>query len=159
MRDLLVFLEQWLDLERREHAMLRDVVRHETALAQLRNATVPAIAPLAAGRFTGWSVPRIRGEIVLHEMRCNPRSVAVALRQSKPSLDEVPLDIHYFCYWRTSEIQLLELDALGYYLLTLVDGARSVADLGEALVGIRRPSRTFLRLLSKLGDAGVLGTA
>ena len=41
-RELVEFLEHWLDRARREHVLLWDVIRHERAIAQLKNAAPPA---------------------------------------------------------------------------------------------------------------------
>jgi hypothetical protein len=157
--DLIAFLERWLDRERREQALLWDMIRHEHALARLAKAP-PSPACAANGRApSAASVPRLCGAIVLHEMQSDPREVAAALRQSRPPLGEIALELRYLCYWRpggASEIDIVELDAFGFYALSLVDGARSAADLSEAMGGKRRPARAFLRLLGELGAAGLL---
>ena len=53
-------------------------------------------------------------------------------------------------------IQILQLDVFGYYLLGLVDGLKSVADLSAALGCSRRPARQFLRALRQMASCGVL---
>jgi hypothetical protein len=92
-------------------------------------------------------------------MRCDPRAIESALRASKPPLDQIPLEPRCAGYWRAQRaphIQILELDTFGYYLLSLVDGARSAGTLNRLLGGARRPSRAFLQSLARLGDIGVL---
>jgi len=158
-RDLLAFLEGWLDRDRREHTMLWDLIRHEHALAQLARQTDPGAPAPGRGAAQPSSVPHIRGAIVLHEMQCDPRGVIAALHESRPPLDDIVLDIRYFCYWRPDdvrEIRILELDAFGFYALSLVDGTRSASDLSAAMGGKRRPSRAFLHLLGQLGAAGIV---
>lgn len=164
-RDLLAFLEEWLDHGRREHAMLWDLIRHEHAVGLLATDERRAGDGEAASSetpnkpLTASSCPRLRGAILLHEMQSDPREVIEALRQSRPPLDGIAFDTRYLCYWRTEEareIRIVELDAFGFYALSLVDGTRSAADLSEAMGGKRRPSRPFLRLLGQLGEAGLV---
>jgi hypothetical protein len=160
-RDLIAFLGQWLDRTKAEHSMLWDLIRHEEALARLAGPgapTAPERQPRLQRTPTAASIPWVCGELILHEMRCDPRAIAAALRQSRPPLDQVSLSEHRFCYWRlgADDIRIVELDAFSYYALSLVDGARSAADLSRALAGNRRPAREFLQLLGQLGDAGML---
>lgn len=161
-QDLFVFLEQWLDLERREHAMLWDVLRYELALARLSAAKVPgsSSAPSSGRILRGASVPpRVCGEIVLHEMGCDPRAVGVMLQEKSPRLEQVSLGTFYFCYWRSSaaaEIHILQLDELGYYLLSLVDGQRSVSDLSRMIGAGKKPARALLDALAELAAVGII---
>ncbi len=165
--DLINFLEQWLDLGRTDHSLLWDLIRHEQALARLSKCvpTHPALVPADAGapsqgKPSGRSVPKIYGEIVLHEMQCDPRAVGVILRESAPLLNRIPLGTCYLCYWRADrvpKIQILELDEFGYYALSFVDGTRSTADLSRELGGDRRPTRGFVRSLGELAAVGILG--
>jgi hypothetical protein len=161
-RDLLAFLEHWLDLDRREHALLWDLIRHELALTRL--SRLPATAPVpptekppAPPRAS--SVPRVCGEVVLHVMRCDPRAVASTLHERSPRLSEVSLGTFHFCYWRSGaapEIRILQLDELGFYLLSLANGRHSTADLSQQLGGGRRPAREFLHALGELAAVGIL---
>lgn len=163
-QDLLTFLEHWLDFARHEHALLWDMIRYELALTRLsRLATevsaLPAAESLAERTPRANSVPRLCGEIVLHEMRCDPRIVGATLLEKSPRLDEVSLGTFHFCYWRRSaaaEIHILQLDALGFYLLSLADGKRSTADLSRLIGGSRRPARGFLKALGELAAIGIV---
>jgi hypothetical protein len=163
-QDLLTFLERWLDLARREHALLWDIIRYELALARLSRLTVNASALASTESLNrtaprAASVPRVRGYVVLHEMSCDPRFVGAMLQAKSPRLDEVPLGSRHFCYWRrgaAAEIHILELDELGFYLLTLADGQRTVADLSQLIVGRRRPPKGLSQALSELAAVGIL---
>jgi hypothetical protein len=175
-RELIAFLDDWLDRDRREHVLLWDLIRHEDALARGTPASRPAgLAASRRHRVTSRSVPHIRGNVLLHEMQSDPAIVAAVLREKTPPLDRVPFATRHVCYWRPAErrrdaagpagedaaapqIHILELDEFGFYALSLVDGTRSVADLSEALIGTRRCSRAFLQLLTQLVDLGILGT-
>jgi len=159
-RDLVDFMNRWLDLERPEHSLLWDVVRHERALTQLGTSPPHPEAPdRVRATLTSQSVPRVRGHIVLHEMRCDPRAVVAALRESSPRLPLKPPGTVYFCYWRVGaapEVRIVELDAFGFYALSFVDGVRTVSALNRVLGGGRRPTRAFLHLLDRLGVTGIL---
>lgn len=163
-RDLVSFLENWLDFSQTAHLLLWDLVRHERALGRLNR-----IAPQSSGRtdangpepeaLTGEYVPSIRGEVILHEMRSDPGATTAELRKSQPALNETLLGDRYFCYWRTgeaAEIRILELDALGYYVLTFADGVHPISRLGEELGLGRRPTQGFLNSLNELAAVGIL---
>jgi hypothetical protein len=159
-RDLIAFLGEWHDPNRREHVLLWDLIRHEDAIARLTKQA-PAARTAPAQRFTTATVPRIRGTVLLHEMQCDPRAVGAVLRTSRPALEEVPFGARNVAYWRAEEgqeLHILELDDFGYCALELVDGTRTAADLSAALTGKGRVSRTFLQLLGQLGQAGILST-
>jgi hypothetical protein len=163
--DLVAFITDWIDPSVPVHALLGDIVRHEHALVclnaaparEIENPPGPEEAPVAARQAS--AVPALRGRIELHEMHCDPLVLAAALRQAIPPLADIPLQTRYYGYWRGdphSAIAVLELDAFGYYLLSLVDGCRSIADLSQALGGRRRPTRRFTRSLAQLEDLGLL---
>lgn len=163
--DLLVFLEGWLDRDNTAHALLWDLIRHERALSRLAR-TAPAVGsspdlrrgepptPPAAD-----VVPRIRGEIVLHEMTSDPQGVARALQAGTPDLAAIPRGQSWACYWRTDagpEVSILQLDELGFCTLSLVDGTRTAAEIYRALGGGRRPPPDFLRILGELQTIGIV---
>jgi hypothetical protein len=163
--DLIAFLKDWLDPRRRSHSLLWDVIRHEDALASLA-AILPATgdegadaSPPVPGTPDPASVPVLNGEIVLHEMRCDPREVAPLLFERVPQLDRLALETRHWCYWRASgpaDIRILELDEFGYYALAFSDGMRSVAELSADLAGSPRPTPVFMSLLGELAAVGVL---
>lgn len=170
-QDLLNFLEHWLDFERHEHALLWDLLRHELALAQLGRLNAPAdrldepardstaAAPAVRRARRAPSVPRVCGHVVLHEMRCDPRRVGAMLWEKSPRLCEVELGTFHFCYWRAGgadEIHILQLDELGFYLLTLADGVRTTAEIGRMLGGGGRPAKWLLNALGQFAAIGVL---
>ena len=141
--ELVNFLRGWLDFNKREHSLLWDLIRHETALAQLRKRT-----PLVKKA----RVPYVVGEIVLHEMTCDPRVVGKLLRQKSFDADRVPRDLVHLCYWNhgdPEEICILEVDELSYHLLSLVDGKRSLADF-------KRISRKLMGAFKELASVGVI---
>lgn len=164
--DLLVFLEGWLDHDHRPHALLWDLICHERALGKLAR-TVPAVGSSPDLWRTGEPppppaadlVPRIRGEIALHEMTSDPRRTAEALQSETPDLSVIPVFEARVCYWRTDagpEVATLALDELGFAVLSLVDGVRTTAELSRALGGSRRPDAALLRVLGELQTLGVI---
>ena len=141
--ELVDFLRDWLDFNKREHALLWDVIRHETALAQLRYRT----SSLKKSR-----VPHVVGEIILHEMTCDPREVGKLLREKSFDPERVQQRVIHLCYWNPGdpeEICILELDELGYHLLSLVDGKRSLAEF-------KRVSKKLESALNELASVGVI---
>lgn len=164
--DLLVFLEGWLDHEKRAQGLLWDLIRHERALGRLAR-TAPAVGsspdlwrageppPSPASE----AVPRIRGEVVLHEMASDPRLTAAALQDDAPDLSAIPRIASRTCYWRTDagpDVAMLPLDELGFAVLQLIDGIRTAAELQRALGGGRRPSPALLRVLGELQTLGMI---
>jgi hypothetical protein len=108
---------------------------------------------------TASGVPRFNGEVVLHEMTSDPRAVATALQARTPELAAIPRAPAYLCYWRAEgsrHIAILELDELGFYALSLVDGQRTAGRVYRDLGGAGRVNRTFLRLLGELETLGVI---
>jgi hypothetical protein len=164
LTDLLSFLEHWLNFERHEHTLLWDLIRHEEALTRLS-----AAARLAPKRMAAKSlqqvilnpnhIPRICGDVVLLTMRSDPRIACATLRDTSPQLSEVPLGTFHFCYWRpddADEINIVELDEVGFYTLSLSSGKRSIGDLSKMFGGGRRPAKQFLDVLRELAAVGVL---
>jgi hypothetical protein len=163
-QDLLCFLQGWLDFDRREHVLLWDLIRHELALKQLSRlgegaSAVPAKTPAQHFVRRTTAVPRVCGDVVLHEMRSDSQLVGRILERKSPRLNDIPLGMFYVCYWRnsrTAEICILQLDELGFYLLSLADGMRSISDLSCLMGGPRRPARGFLTALDILEVVGIL---
>lgn len=153
--DLLLFLEQWLDFGKHEHALLWDVIRHETTLARLRTKSLKIESTIsdttAKCRPRTNSIPKVCGEIVLHEMRSDPRVVEKLLRRKRPNLQQVSKGTFHFCYWRTAEaLFILQLDELGLFLLSMIDGKRSIADIGYSIDGRRKTCAELQNALSEL---------
>jgi hypothetical protein len=148
--ELVDFLGGWLDFDKREHALLWDLIRHETALAGLRKLT-----PVAKQ----CRVPHVVGEIVLHEMTCDPRAVGKLLREKTFDSNRVQRCVVRLCYWNPGdpeEICILELDELGYHLLSLVDGEKSMADYKRLLGGRSTISKKLTGAFSELASVGVI---
>jgi hypothetical protein len=166
MRDLMAFLDQWLDRKNLVHVVLWDLIRHENAIAQLTEQPVTGAETVRAGvsprrELKGRSVPHVYGHLHLCEMQCDPRAVVATLRESKPDLDRIGLGSRCVGYWRpdgVSHIRILELDELGYYTLNLIDGVNAAVEIDQSLGGSGRTLRGgFLRLLRQLEAEGIIG--
>jgi hypothetical protein len=148
--ELVDFLREWLDFDKPEHSLLWDLIRHETALAQLRQRT-PSTRRVR--------VPHIAGAIILHEMTCDPRVLGKLLRRKTFNPDRVQRRMVHLCYWNPGdpeEICIVELDELGYHLLSLVDGKRSIADFNRLLGGKSRISKKLMDAFTELASVGVI---
>jgi len=91
-------------------------------------------------------------------MRSDPRAVETLLRQKNPKLEQAPLGSFYFCYWclNADELYVIELDALSYYILSTINGERSVAELSYLLTATRKPAKGFLDSLAELASVGII---
>ncbi|HEX3758046.1 MAG TPA: hypothetical protein VHW23_05050 [Kofleriaceae bacterium] len=163
--DLMVFLEGWLDRDSTAHALLWDLIRHERALGRLARAAlaVGSSPDLRRGEPPTPPapdvVPRIRGEIMLHEMTSDPQQVARVLHADAPDLAAIPRVQSRACYWRTEagpEVSILQLDELAFGILGLVDSKRTAAEIFRALGGSRRPPPGFLGILGELQTIGIV---
>lgn len=163
--DLLMFLEHRLDIDNHAHALLWDLIRHEMTLAQLRKIRpsaegVTADHSVAKYHLRVNTVPRVCGELTLLEMRSDPRVVEKLLRRKLPDLSEVSLAKHYFGYSRKSdELFVLQLDEPAFYLLSMIDGKRSTADLNYLISGRRRSNPGLRRALGELAAIGIIAFA
>jgi len=163
--DLLGFLEGWLDRDNTAQALLWDLIRHERALSRLARAALAVGTSPDLRRGEPLTppatdiVPRIRGEIVLHEMTSDPQAVARVLDDRTLDLAAIPRIVSRTCYWRTdagTEVTILQLDELAFGALALVDGKRTAAEIYRALGGGRRPPPSFLHILGELQTFGLV---
>jgi hypothetical protein len=164
-RDLISFLERWLDLDQRNHSLLWDMIRHEQALALLRNTTAetPAVSSdrsLSQARaLRGSTVPQVRGQVILHRLQCDPQVVKSALFKRPVRLDQIPEELHFYGYWRggdAEDVNIVDLDEFGYYALELIDGVTPVAELNRRMGGGDRLTPAFQSALQQLVDIGIL---
>ena len=148
--ELVDFLRDWLDFDKTEHSLLWDLIRHEAALAQLCKRT-PSPRRVR--------VPHIAGDVILHQMTCDPRVLGKLLRQKSFDPSRVQRRVVHLCYWNPGdrgEICILELNELGYHLLSLVDGKRSLADFNRLLGGKTRISKKLMDAFGELARVGVI---
>jgi hypothetical protein len=102
-------------------------------------------------------LPRIRGTITLIEMRSDPRVVGAVLQEKAPRLNEVELGTFNFCYWRgEAAINVVQLDELGFCLLTTIDGATATKTLSRMITGENKTSRVIVNALGQLAELGII---
>ena len=156
-RDLVEFLGGWLNLGDHTHALLWDAIRYEDAVARLGvwyESSACDIEPIDIA-----SAPRVRGDILLQELQSDPRALADALFASVPDLHQVPLQPQYRCFWRApdgDDAAVVVLDAFGYYLLSLLDGRRSIAVLARRLGGGRGMTGAVREALQTFATLGIV---
>jgi hypothetical protein len=170
--ELIAFLDGWLDRSKPTHGLVWDLVRHEQALARFGKTApavgssprLPAVVPHEArGRAAvapiSATVPRVTGEIILHEMSSDPRAITRALHTGTPALETIARAPGHLCYWRAEgspQIAIVQLDPLGFRAVSLIDGKRTVAALAREVEGTARPGPALLRLLAELATVGLL---
>jgi hypothetical protein len=157
--ELVHFLSGWLDLNKPEQSLVWDLVRHETALAQLRNLTKSAKKSRSRKVPGAASVPHVAGQIFLHEMNSDPRQLGRLLRQQSINVGDVRQGVVRLGYWNPGdpdEVCILELDELGYHLLSVVDGRKTVADFSRLFKGKSKPTKNLIRAFSQLATVGVI---
>ncbi len=166
IRELIEFLDRWLDRTQPAQAFVWDLVRHERALARFaKTATAVGSSPrLSAVRPPGARmvqvsdplVPRISGEIELHEMSTDPRAILRTLHAPTPAIADISLDLGRLCYWRAEgspQIAIVRLDRMGFHALSRIDGKRDVAAITHETGNDRTE---VLRVLSELVTVGMI---
>lgn len=156
---LIDFIATWRDGENGTHALLWDAVRHEHALMRLREAETMDTFAHRAPRPVAVSIPSVRGALILEEMCSDPGSLAALLAERAPDLTRAKLGTRHAAYWRAGaapDVEMLELDALTFYLLTLIDGATSAEMLCRRVGGTARHLSAVLRALRELGRRGIV---
>ncbi len=152
------FLAGWLRPERDAHALVLDLLRHELAIARLRELAAAggraAPAPVVRGRLPSRpSVPVIVGELLLHELSFDPRVIAERVRRD-PTFSDLRRGVVRLGYWWDGvarEPRLLDLDELAAGLLAMVDGDTSIGTMAARL------DCDFERLLAPFAELVVLG--
>lgn len=157
-RELVAFLEAWVDPARPEQAMLGELARHERTLAELA-ALSPPEEPAARAILRARAVPRRRGQQRLRTVGWDPRAIVAALQTANPDLGALVRGERHLCYWRLGPaLRLVELDIAGFRALELVDGRRTAGAVARALTG-GTSARAGLALLGQLGEAGLIASS
>jgi hypothetical protein len=161
-RDLVAFLDRWLRRRERSHALLRDALHYEEAIAQLgpwHVADAPS-APARSDEAAPAAAPRVRGTLRLLMLGCDPQALAAELRTRAPDPSRVPRERHRLCVWRApdgDEVAVLPLDAFGFHLLGEIDGRRTPQALARRLGGGRGTTAAVRAALCAFAEAGVVG--
>ena len=134
------FIESWLDPKDSEHALVRDMLRHERALLAASGVTAaapgrtPRRAPAAVPRVTSGSVPRRARDLILHETTCDLTALERMLHARDATLSALPRGRFHYVYCRDANgVGARELDDLGHVMILLANGRRSVARIADLL--------------------------
>ncbi len=173
-RDLIEFLGQWLDLQQHVHRLLWDTIRYEDAVARLGpwydadasaqiktniETSIKTSIKTTSETANTINAPRIRGDVLLHVLHTDMSVLDDALHASTPDLLIVPHQPQHLCFWRAAngdQAAVMTLDVLGYYLLSLLNGQRSIATLARRLGGGRGMTRAVVEALQTFSDAGIV---
>jgi hypothetical protein len=152
-RSLYAFLETWLDLSDKKHALIWDTIRHEMLLASLRNASsnrnsAEKISDLPSledsPQLSVNAVPKINGTLELLEMSYDPdrlQELLIVKFSALEQLEKEPCCLGYWLPAGSNEVHLLRLDYFSFHLLQLVDNVRSVDGITQTLgrqgIGLR----------------------
>ena len=160
-RDLVAFFDGWLRRRERSHALLRDALHYEEAIARLGpwHVAETQADDDNAGSADRDAAPRVRGTLRLLALGCDPQALAAELRTSAPELSRVPRERHHLCVWRApdgDDVAVLPLDAFGFHLLGEIDGRRTPQALARRLGGGRGTTAAVRAALHAFADAGVI---
>jgi len=159
------FLDGWLDHDNRDHALIRDIIRHERALIDLRDgrAAMTAQPDTAIGprRLSVRSVPLRCVSVTHHEMSCNPLELAQMLHSSECDLAPLTRGQFFYLYrWddRHSCVSVDEIDELGFALVDLADGTHSLTEIAVFLreVGVALKAEDLRGTVRDMIDNGIL---
>jgi hypothetical protein len=152
------FVEGWAPEDDSLRCLVRDVLRHEHALAVLRATVVEAVASdnLSPGPHRP---PMHNGRILVGRLTCDPAQVAAVLRARDPDLGEIERAPHTFVYQRASNgrLRILEVDQGIGNLLLAVDGRTSVARIAQRLLGDDASVDALSSVLDQLVKVGLVG--
>jgi hypothetical protein len=147
------FVEDWARSDA-EKTLVRDMIRHEHALTQLRSlGPVPDVPPHPPMR----SDLATRGELLVRHLTIDPRQVVDVLRHQHPQPAAIERGSWTFVYQRepSAEIRLLQVDPAVGDLLMLAAGERSLTELAH-LIRIDAEDPALFEVLDQLVDCGLL---
>jgi hypothetical protein len=157
------FLDSWLDGTQRLHRIIRDVIRHERTIFELREiaATGPPARSDAQNRAVSAESVAIRCEgVTQYEMSCNPVWAARTI-QAGGDVTAAVLEETIYGYCPAGEGEgatVIELDALASFLLDGANGRCRVLDLAEQLrmSGVQVETADVIEAVQALVNIGLL---
>ena len=133
------FLDGWLDHDNPAHALVHDMVRHEHTPMQIRDSMARREAPQRVRRGEPLGPRSILGRpagVVHIEMSCDIIALAHALNTPAGEISAVPRGRFYYVHrWDASRgcVSTDQLDDLGFVLVDLANGRRSMARVAALL--------------------------
>jgi ribosomal protein L12E/L44/L45/RPP1/RPP2 len=158
------FLDAWLDRENPDQALVHDIRRHECALTDLRDraAAMPGRpSGVNDAKVTPKSAPWRDERLIHYEMSCNPLELERQLRSRHCDLSTIRRGQFYYIY-RWDDLRACvsadEVDELGYVLIDLANGKRSVARMTAFLrrAGVVVDSESLCAAVQDLVDKDIL---
>ena len=159
---LVAFLDEALDRDVPDQQLVWDLLSHETTLAVLRRSrpadrecsgSCSAVLDLS-------TVPVTEGRIRILETSCDPMALIAELERGVPNLAALVRRDHLFAYRArrgTLDLEVVETDPFTAYVLSLVDGTRSVAAIGQALSQLTGETLDSAELLEGMHGAREAG--
>jgi len=153
------FVERWAMDDDAVGSLIRDVLRHEHALALLSMASPVLVPERRAVRLDGRSVPGHAGRTLVRTLSCDPEQTGAVIRQRVPDLSNIERGRWTFVYHRDTgdRLQVLEVEPGVGHLLLAVDGQASVDDIAIRLFGHRATAGSLLPAFDQLVELGLLG--
>jgi len=154
------FLRGRLDDGDPNHALVLDILRHELAVDPPRDSPPgrrPASPPHGAAPD---AIPSVRGLLRIERMTCDPQLALELLAEPEPDLHNLPRGPRIFGYWFREEaggVEIIELNALSAYVLSLIDGRLTVRDIAHRLAEVADQEVTPSDLLAGLAAPSEIG--
>jgi hypothetical protein len=157
---LSAFLDDWLDPTDAEHALVRDMIRHERSLHEL-GAAPAADGAANPAKVSAASVPRRCEPMMHYETSCHPLELARALGAARPDLTGLERGRFPYVYRRRAgdaRLSIEMIDELGFVLIELADGTRSVGQMRTVLrqAGVAVAAADLRQVVQDLIDSGIL---
>lgn len=155
------FVDDWAGTDT-DRTLVRDICRHESALATLR-ATEPTADPAQPAEAAEPPEPDggpgfvPRGRLLVRDLTSDPRQLVLVLREQRPRLDTVNRGSWTFVYQRepAGGLRVVQVDAAVGDLLTVLGDGSSVAALAGRL-RTRPDDAALLDALAQLAEVGLL---
>lgn len=132
------FLTNWLDATNPIHLLIKDIVNHEWTIEQLHrlNTKTPDEQPTISFMPTVKSVPTIQGVLKIQNMCYDMHQVIPMIQNNKLDMYEIKQKeflLGYWCGGLGKQIKIVELQAIGAYILSAVNGERTIRDISDSL--------------------------
>ena len=157
------FLEDWLDRANLNHALVRDIIKHERALVDLNESVSSVDLSTGVPNIKNLSrlVPLRCEPLIHHEMSCNPLQLEEMIRSDNYDSAALSRGHFFFAYrWnsRAGCISVAEIDELDFILIELTDGFRSLTQIAALLrqAGVALKTADLRATIGELVENGLL---
>lgn len=159
-RDLVAFVGGWRMPGVAAHDRVWDIVRHESALADLEDEPGDAASARPERPLTSDSRLAVVGRLIRHDITYDPDTIAAATAATDALalLDALPPAPSSLGYWQSApqaRIACLRLDAFSASVLDSIDGVRTLDAISRILLGCTA-SPVFLAMAGELVALGIV---